>query len=152
MNEIGKYCLLCDIVSYLESWYVVRDIICAEHHEICGSNAVQLINQSPAAISSSTAARRIYILSIYIQMKMVCLVMEIGIQTQIMPPRHSVEMYDSIQSGLLDPYNSHVRIEINVLYKNIQDFHDTYRSYYSNPSCFYIHYYDSVDKVQYNFS
>lgn len=65
-------------MSRLESWYVVKDIGCGERHEISGSNDVQMINPSPTAIPSSGAAWIMYILKIYIQMKMPCLITEIA--------------------------------------------------------------------------
>ena len=96
-----------------------------------------MINPSPTAISSSGAAWLIYILSIYIQMKMACLVMEIGMQTHIMPPQHFVETYNSVLSGfcLVQCFGSHfaeyqihqIRLSCpdrdkHVLQKIIQDF------------------------------
>lgn len=59
-----------------------------------------MINPKPNSYLLSVAAWLIYILSIYIQMKMARLVMEIGMQTHIMPSHHFVEMYNSILSGL----------------------------------------------------
>lgn len=49
-----------------------------------------VINASPTDISSSGAAWLIYTLSIYIQMEMTCVVMEIGMHAHIMPPHHFV--------------------------------------------------------------
>lgn len=49
-----------------------------------------MINTSPTDISSSGAAWLIYTLSIYIQMEMTCLVVEIGMHAHIMPPHHFV--------------------------------------------------------------
>lgn len=50
-----------------------------------------MINASPTDISSSSgAAWLIYTLSIYIQMEMTCVVMEIGMHAHIMPPHHFV--------------------------------------------------------------
>lgn len=73
MNEMRKYRLLCDFVW---SW----NLICCKktsdvymRHKIRGSNSLQMINPSPTAISLCGAAWLIYILSIYIQMKMACL-------------------------------------------------------------------------------
>lgn len=49
-----------------------------------------MINASPTDISSSGAAWLIYTLSIYIQMEMTSVVMEIGMHAHIMPPHHFV--------------------------------------------------------------
>lgn len=49
-----------------------------------------VINASPTDISSSGAAWLIYTLSIYIQMEMTCVVMEIGMHAHIMPSHHFV--------------------------------------------------------------
>lgn len=49
-----------------------------------------VINACPTDISSSGAAWLIYTLSIYIQMEMTCVVMEIGMHVRIMPPHHFV--------------------------------------------------------------
>lgn len=64
-----------------------KDIECSTR-QITGPNGVEMIKPSPTANPSSGAAWPIYILSIYIQMKMTCLVMEVGMQTHIMPPHH----------------------------------------------------------------
>lgn len=111
------------LLSYLESWY--KDIGCSVR-QITGANGVQMINPSPTAISSSSAAWPIYILNIYIQMKMACLVMEIGMQ--IMLPHHFVVCTTIAHSKwnlvVLDLCNYHVGITIDVFYKKIylQDF------------------------------
>jgi len=81
MDEKGKYCLLCNCVPSSKLMCCKRYRMLSVCHEISGSNREQVINPSPRAVCSSGAAWLIYILSIYIQMKMACLVMEIGMQT-----------------------------------------------------------------------
>lgn len=67
--------------------------------DISGSNSVQMIRPSPSAISSSGAAWLIYILSINIQMKTACLVVEIGMQTHTVRAHHFVKIYSTVLSG-----------------------------------------------------
>lgn len=81
-------------LSYPEGWYVVKKISDVEC--VMRSNSVKMMKPGPTAISSYSPAQPIYILSIYIQMETACLVMEIGIQTHIMPPHHFVEVYPTV--------------------------------------------------------
>lgn len=127
MNKTRKYYLFCDCVL---SWKLIcckRYQMWSVCHEISGSNSVQMISPSPTAISSSSAAWLIYILSINIQMKTTCLVIEIGMQTHTVRAHHFVEIYSTPQSGFffswafwftlclaLDPCNYHVSVTINV--------------------------------------
>lgn len=99
MNEIGKYCLFCD---YMLSW----KLICCKRYRLWCTAWDHWIkwraNDKPRAQQLSpppSAAWLIYIPSINIQMKMARLVMEIGMQTHIMPPHHFVEIYTCIQSA-----------------------------------------------------
>lgn len=99
MNEMRIYCLLCDDVLFWKLISCKRYQIWSVCHEISGSNSVQMINPNPTAISSLSAAWLIYILSINIQMKMACLVTEIGMQTHIVRAHHFVKLYNNILSG-----------------------------------------------------
>lgn len=83
-----------------------------------GSNRIEMISISSPATSSSSAAWLIYILSIYIEMKMACLDMEIGMQTHIMLPHHFVSTTVAYLKWILialAPCNYQVRITTDVL-------------------------------------